>query len=62
MNPAIFSKLPYDALKDFIGITPVARLVGVLVVHPSMPVRSIKELIALAKARPGDIPEGSVDP
>jgi tripartite-type tricarboxylate transporter receptor subunit TctC len=54
-NQHLYKKLPYDALKDFIGITPVARLVGVLVVHPSMPVRSIKELIALAKARPGDI-------
>jgi len=54
-NQHLYKKLPYDALKDFIGITPVARLVGVLVVHPSMPVRSIKELIALAKARPGEI-------
>ena len=54
-NQHLYKSLPYDALKDFIGITPVARLVGVLVVHPSMPVRSIKELIVLAKARPNEI-------
>ena len=58
-NAHLYKKLPYDALKDFIGITPVARLVGMLVVHPSMPVRTMKELIALAKARPGDISYGT---
>ena len=58
-NAHLYKKLPYDALKDFIGITPVARLVGLISVHPSMPVRSIKELIALAKARPNDISYGS---
>ena len=58
-NAHLYKKLPYDALKDFIGITPVARLVGVLVVHPSMPVRTIKELVALAKARPGEITYGT---
>ena len=58
-NAHLYKKLPYDALKDFIGLTPVARLVGVLTVHPSMPVRSIKELIALAKARPNDISYGT---
>ena len=58
-NAHLYRKLPYDALKDFIGITPVARLVGLLSVHPSMPVRSIKELIALAKARPGEISYGT---
>ena len=58
-NAHLYKKLPYDALKDFIGLTPVARLVGVLVVHPSMPVRSVKDLIALAKARPNDISYGT---
>ena len=58
-NAHLYKKLPYDPLKDFIGITPVARLVGVLVVHPSMPVRTTKDLIALAKARPGEILYGS---
>jgi len=54
-NAHLYRKLPYDSLKDFTGLTPVARLVGMLVVHPSMPVRTVKELIALAKARPDEI-------
>ena len=58
-NAHIYKKLPYDVLKDFAGITPVARLVGMLAVHPSMPVRTTKELIALAKARPGEILYGT---
>jgi tripartite-type tricarboxylate transporter receptor subunit TctC len=58
-NAHLYKKLPYDSLKDFVGITPVARLVSALVVHPSMPVRSVKDLIALAKARPGEISYGS---
>jgi tripartite-type tricarboxylate transporter receptor subunit TctC len=58
-NAHLYRKLPYDSLKDFVGITPVARLVGALVVHPSMPVRTVKELIALAKARPGEISYGT---
>jgi tripartite-type tricarboxylate transporter receptor subunit TctC len=58
-NAHLYKKLPYDALKDFIGLTPVARLVGMLSVHPSMPVRTTKELIALAKARPGEISYGT---
>ncbi len=58
-NQHLYKSLPYDALKDFIGITPVARLVGVLVVHPSMPVRTIKDLITLAKAQPGQVIYGT---
>jgi tripartite-type tricarboxylate transporter receptor subunit TctC len=58
-NAHLYKKLPYDVLKDFIGITPVARLVGMLAVHPSMPVRTTKELVALAKARPDDISYGT---
>jgi tripartite-type tricarboxylate transporter receptor subunit TctC len=52
-------KLPYDTLGDFIGLTPMARQVGMLVVHPSMPVESIKDLIALAKERPKEINYGT---
>jgi tripartite-type tricarboxylate transporter receptor subunit TctC len=52
-------KLEYDTLKDFIGITPLAKQIGMLVVHPSMPVKSVKELVALAKDRPGEINYGS---
>ena len=58
-NAHIYKKLPYDSLKDFVGITPIARLVGVLVVHPALPVRNVKELIALAKSRPGELSYGS---
>jgi len=58
-NAHLYAKMPYDSLKDFIGITPVSRLVGMLGVHPSMPVRTTKDFIALAKARPGEILYGS---
>ena len=54
-NAHLYKKLPYDPLADFVGITPLARLVAVLTVHPSMPTRSVKEFVALAKARPKDI-------
>lgn len=52
-------KLQYDTLGDFTGITPLARQVGMLVVHPSMPVKSVKDLVNLAKNRPGEINYGS---
>ena len=54
-NAHLYAKLPYDALRDFIGVTTLARQVGVLLVHPSLPVRSGKELVALAKRRPGEL-------
>jgi tripartite-type tricarboxylate transporter receptor subunit TctC len=49
------SKLPYDTLKDFIGVALLSSQAGVLNVHPSLPVQTVKEFIALAKARPGQI-------
>ncbi len=52
-------KLAYDTMRDFIGITPLARQVAMAVVHPSLPAKSVKELIALAKQRPGEIVFGS---
>lgn len=58
-NPHLYKKLPYDVLKDFVGVTTLARQVGILVVHPSLPVKSGKEFIALAKARPGELVYGS---
>ena len=54
-NPHTYKKLPYDTMRDFIGIMPLATQIGMLVVHPSLPARSVKELIALAKARPSEI-------
>ena len=55
MNPHLYAKLPYDALRDFAPVTLAATIPVVLVVHPSLSVKSVKELIALAKARPGQI-------
>jgi tripartite-type tricarboxylate transporter receptor subunit TctC len=54
-NGHLYKKLPYDPLKDFTGITPMASLVAVLTVHPSMPTRSVKELVALGKKRPKEL-------
>ena len=54
-NPHLYKKLPYDALGDFVGITPLSRLAAVLTVHPSLPARSVKEFITLAKNRPKDV-------
>ena len=59
VNAHIYSKTPYDPLKSFAPITPLTRLVSMLAVHPSLPVRTTKEFIALAKARPGEIAYGS---
>jgi tripartite-type tricarboxylate transporter receptor subunit TctC len=58
-NQHLYKSLPYHALRDFIGVAPMTRLVGALTVHPSMPVRTVKDLIALAKARPNEISYGS---
>ncbi len=55
INPAISAKLPYDALRDLTPITRAASSPNILVVHPSLPVKSVKELIALAKAKPGGV-------
>lgn len=55
INPATYSKLPYDTIKDFEPITSVARTYSVIAVSPSVPARNINELIALAKAQPGKL-------
>jgi tripartite-type tricarboxylate transporter receptor subunit TctC len=55
INPSMVEKLSYDPLKDFAPITLLATSQNVLVVHPSFPARSVKELIAMAKTKPGDI-------
>src|SRR5689334_8490930 len=59
INPNLHAKLPYDPLKDFAPITRIATASNMLVVHPSLPVRSAKELAALAKSRPGQLNYGS---
>ena len=58
-NPFLISKMPYDTEKDLAAVSLVAQAPFVLVVHPSVPARSVKELIALAKARPGSLNYGS---
>jgi tripartite-type tricarboxylate transporter receptor subunit TctC len=59
VNPHLYLKLPYEALRDFAPVTLAATIPVVLVVHPSLPVKSVKELIALARSRPGALDYGS---
>jgi tripartite-type tricarboxylate transporter receptor subunit TctC len=59
LSVALYPKLPYDPLKDFEPVSLVALQPNLLVVHPSLPVKSLKELIAFAKARPGQVTFGS---
>ena len=59
LNPSLYAKLPYDTIDDFERINLLAFSPNVLVVHPSLPVRSVKELIAFAKARPNALNYGS---
>lgn len=55
VNPSLYKKLPYDTLRDFERVAVLATSPNVLVVHPSVPARSVKEFIALAKAKPGQL-------
>jgi len=55
INPGLFRKLPYDSIRDFTMVGLIATSPNVLVVHPSLPVKSARELIALAKKRPGEL-------
>ena len=57
--PAMYTKLNYDAARDFVGVTEIAVSPLVIVIHPSLPVKSVKDLIALAKARPGQLTYGA---
>jgi tripartite-type tricarboxylate transporter receptor subunit TctC len=55
INPATFRKVPYDALRDFVPITHAVKQTLMLVAHPSFPAKNVKELVAIAKSRPGDV-------
>jgi tripartite-type tricarboxylate transporter receptor subunit TctC len=55
VNPWLYDKLPYSALRDFLPVATLVRFPGMLAVHPSLPVQSVAELIALAKAKPGGL-------
>jgi tripartite-type tricarboxylate transporter receptor subunit TctC len=59
INPSVYSKLPYDTLRDFATVTQVATVPIVLVVHPSLPVKTPQELVAFARSRPGELNVGS---
>jgi tripartite-type tricarboxylate transporter receptor subunit TctC len=55
INPSVYRTMPYDGLRDFVGITHAINQPNLFVVHPSLPAKSARELIALAKARPGEL-------
>jgi tripartite-type tricarboxylate transporter receptor subunit TctC len=59
INPSLYTKLPYDPLRDFAPVSQVTSTPFMFVVHPSLPVRSVKEFISLARARPGELNYGS---
>ena len=55
INSVLYKKVPYDPIRDFAPITQVAAMPNLLVSHPTLPVRNLKQMIALAKSRPGDL-------
>src|SRR5512145_54441 len=55
INSALYKKVPYDPQRDFAPITQVVSSASIIVVHPSIPVKTLKELIAFARARPGQL-------
>ena len=55
INPALYKNMTYDPVRDFEAVSLVASVPGIVVAHPSLPVRSVKELISLARARPGQL-------
>lgn len=55
INPHIFKKLPYDSLRDYTHVAMISTFPYILVAHPSLPVKNVKELVALARARPGEV-------
>ena len=59
VNPYIFDKLPYDAARDFVPVTLVSKVPSLYVVHPDLPVKNLREFVAYAKSRPGQLNYGS---
>ena len=53
VNPSLYARVPYDPLKDFIPVTVAGDVANTLIVHPSVPAKSVKELVAVMKASPG---------
>ncbi|HEV7390216.1 MAG TPA: tripartite tricarboxylate transporter substrate binding protein [Burkholderiales bacterium] len=59
INPSLYAKLPFDVNRDFVGVALIGTGPVLVAVHPTVPAKSIRELIALAKARPGEMNYGS---
>jgi len=59
VNPVLYPDIPYDTIKDFAGVAPLASLPSVLVVSPALGVKTVKELVAAAKAKPGSFNFGT---
>ena len=59
INVALFAKLNYDIVRDFVHVSNLCKIPGILVSHPSLPAKNAQELIALARARPGELRHGS---
>ena len=62
INPSLYKKMTYDPMRDLIPVSQAANALNVLVVHPSLPAKNVKEMIAIAKARPGQMNYGSSGP
>jgi tripartite-type tricarboxylate transporter receptor subunit TctC len=62
LNPSLYSKLPYDPVRDFAPITLGTLYPYIVIVHPSVPARSLEALVALARSRPGELQYGSSGP
>ena len=62
VNPALYAKLPYDPVKDFAPVSLVSTTANVIVVHPSVPAKTVKELVAIARAKPGMLNYSSAGP
>jgi len=62
ISPSLMKKMPYDPVRDLAAISRAVVAINVLVVHPSLPVKSVSELISLAKSRPGELNFGSSGP
>src|SRR5688572_16644897 len=55
VNASLYSNLPFNLVEDFVAVSPVCAIPSILSIHPSLPAKTVKEFIALAKARPGEI-------
>jgi tripartite-type tricarboxylate transporter receptor subunit TctC len=62
INPSLYKKMTYDPIRDLIPVSQTANALNVLVVHPSLPAKNVKEMIAIAKARPNQMNYGSSGP